>query len=110
MQGTSIDLDAYSAFCTPLTPSPLPEHASPLTSYLRTHGIATLVVVGIATDVCVKSTARDALSEGFGVVLVEEACKGVKAEDSQKALTELEGMGARVVGTVKEIKKMVSTS
>ena len=102
-----MDLDAYSAFCTPLTPSPSPEHASPLTSHLRSHGVTTLVVVGIATDVCVKSTARDALSEGFGVVLVEEACRGVKAEDSERALRELEGKGATVVGTVEDIKRMM---
>ncbi len=40
---------------------------------LRNMGIDTLVVVGMATDMCVETTARDAADRGFGVIVVEDA-------------------------------------
>lgn len=43
---------------------------------LRTLGIRSLLFTGIATDVCVESSLRDALFEDFHVVLVEDCCAG----------------------------------
>ncbi len=40
---------------------------------LRNLGVTTLVVVGMATDMCVETTARDAADRGFDVVVVEDA-------------------------------------
>jgi nicotinamidase-related amidase len=57
-----IDKPAYSAFT-----------ASALTSFLLERGIGTLVVTGSETDVCVLSTALDAVDLGFRVVIVEDA-------------------------------------
>lgn len=40
---------------------------------LRNMGIETLVVVGVATDMCVETTSRDAADRGYNVIVVEDA-------------------------------------
>ncbi len=40
---------------------------------LRNMGIETLVVAGMATDMCVETTARDAADRGFNVIIAEDA-------------------------------------
>jgi nicotinamidase-related amidase len=57
-----IDKPAYSAFTE-----------SALTSFLLERGVGTLVITGSETDVCVLSTALDAVDLGFRVVIVEDA-------------------------------------
>jgi nicotinamidase/pyrazinamidase len=60
-----------------------------------------VVVCGIATDYCVKATAHDALKEGFEVVVLEDAIRGVEVNpgDSQRALEGLRKAGARVIAS-----------
>ena len=52
---------------------------------LRTNGIRTLVLTGIATEVCVESTARDAFFRDYQVVVPED-CVGSYSEERQKRL------------------------
>ena len=40
---------------------------------LRNMGVETLVVAGMATDMCVETTSRDAADRGFNVVIAEDA-------------------------------------
>lgn len=44
-----------------------------------------------------RATVLDALSEGFGVKLVQEACKGVDANKVEETLDELRGKGVEIV-------------
>lgn len=39
---------------------------------LRNKGIETIVVVGMATDMCVETTSRDAADRGFNAIIVED--------------------------------------
>lgn len=55
----------YSAFI---------DGASNITNVLDTHGIDTLVFCGIVTNVCVESTARDAMMLNYRTLIVEDAC------------------------------------
>jgi len=43
---------------------------------LRNMGVDTLVIVGVATNACVETTARDAADRGYRCILVEDACAG----------------------------------
>jgi ureidoacrylate peracid hydrolase len=52
--------------------------------FLRTNGIRTLVLTGIATEVCVESTARDAFFRDYQVVVPAD-CVGCYSEERQKA-------------------------
>lgn len=51
---------------------------------LRNNGIRTVVLTGIATEVCVESTARDAFFNDYQVVVPED-CVGCYSEERQKA-------------------------
>ncbi|HCA27595.1 MAG TPA: cysteine hydrolase [Betaproteobacteria bacterium] len=45
-----------------------------LDEWLKTAGIDTVLITGLATHMCVDSTARDALSHGYRVLVVSDAC------------------------------------
>ncbi len=63
---------------------------------LRNMGIEALVVVGMATDMCVETTARDAADRGFGVIVVEDATATFFEQHHRAALSGF----ARVFGQV----------
>jgi len=87
-KGQDPETEGYSAF-----------DGTELTTILRDHGIDEVTVVGLATDYCVRSTALDALREGFRVRVDVDGVRGVEvaAGDSQRALDEVRAAGAEVV-------------
>ncbi|MFA6588600.1 MAG: nicotinamidase [Patescibacteria group bacterium] len=92
-KGMDIHDDAYSAFegCTDAGVS--------LEEGLKDSKIERLFVVGLATDYCVRSTVLDALSKGFEVVVVIDACRAVNlsAGDGPNAIMEMLDAGASIV-------------
>lgn len=90
-KGMDPDEDAYSAFQAETA------DGLPFAAALGEHGVSRLFVGGLATDYCVKSTALDALKEGFEVVVLEDAVRAVnvKPGDGDQALGELRAAGAR---------------
>ncbi len=63
---------------------------------LRNLGIETLVIAGMATDMCVETTARDAADRGFNVIIAEDASATFFAAHHRAALSGF----ARVFGQV----------
>lgn len=90
-KGENPQIDSYSAFYDN-------DHQRPtaLLSLLAAQNITRLVVLGIATDYCVKFTVLDALAEGFAVTVITDGCRGVNLQenDSDNALKEMEKRGA----------------
>lgn len=70
-----------------------------LESILRKHGIDTIYIVGLATEYCVKETALDGKRRGFNVTVIEDAIRGIDAEDSKKALEEMRREGIIIVSS-----------
>lgn len=66
-----------------------------LDGLLREAGIERVVVVGVATDVCVKATALDAVRLGYDTVVVPEATAAVELEpgDRDRAIEEMRAGG-----------------
>jgi nicotinamidase/pyrazinamidase len=56
-----------------------------LAGYLRERGLTRIILVGLALDFCVRWSAEDAQREGFGVVVIPEACRGLDVEGSMQA-------------------------
>ena len=54
---------------------------------LRSHGIRTLVLTGIATEVCVESTARDAFFQDYQVVVVDDCMSSFSPKRHAASLT-----------------------
>ena len=59
---------------------------SDLDLILRSNGIRTVVVTGVATSACVESTARDAFSADYYLVVISDACADYDAQRHQASL------------------------
>ncbi len=70
-------IDSYSAFFEN-------DHKTPtgLEGYLRERGVDSLVMVGLATDFCVRFSAVDAAGLGFSVSVLEGACRAIDMDGS----------------------------
>ncbi len=92
-KGADPKLDSYSGFFDNGHVK-----ATGLDDYLKNQRIDRVVVLGLATDYCVKFTALDALTLGYETVLIADGCRAVNlhAEDDQRAVAELEKAGARI--------------
>jgi len=84
--GSTRDAEGYSAF-----------ESEELRELIRARGLDVLTVTGLATDYCVKHTARDALREGLDVRIPTGAVRGIDADGSRRALSELAEAGAQLV-------------
>ncbi len=71
---------------------------------LRNMGIETLVVAGMATDMCVETTSRDAADRGFNVIIAEDASATFFPDHHRAALSGF----ARVFGQVWSSSDVVS--
>jgi nicotinamidase-related amidase len=63
---------------------------------LRSMGIASLVVGGVVTNVCVETTARDAADRGYEVVLLDDGCAAFSPEIHEATLLSFQGPFGRV--------------
>jgi nicotinamidase/pyrazinamidase len=89
--------DGYSGF-TMRDPTSGEEEPTELERLLRDKGVRKVVVVGLATDYCVKETAIDAAELGFEVTVLLEAIRAVELEpgDGQRALEDMRRAGATI--------------
>ncbi len=86
----------YSAFYAPLHAPRVSD--SGLAALLREHRTTHVYVVGLAGDYCVRSTAEDAVREGFETYVIEEATRAVDPGLWEGCKREMEEKGVRVVG------------
>jgi nicotinamidase/pyrazinamidase len=89
--------DGYSGF-TVRDPRSGEEGATKLESLLRDAGINRVVVVGLATDYCVKDTALDAINKGFETTVLADSVRAVDLEerDGERALAAVRDAGGKV--------------
>lgn len=53
-----------------------------LAGYLRERGFARIFLAGLAFDFCVRYSAEDAAAEGFGTIVIEDACRSIDINGS----------------------------
>ncbi len=79
-KGYNPAIDSYSAFFENDKTTP-----TGLEGYLRTRGIDTLTLVGLATDFCVNYSAVDAARLGFNVTVRMDLCRAIDFDGSLTA-------------------------
>ena len=86
--------DAYSGF-TVADPTGGQRSPTGLAGLLAGRGIGRVVVVGLATDYCVKATALDAVALGFPATVLRRAVRAVDiaAGDGDRAMAEMAAGG-----------------
>lgn len=89
--------DGYSGF-TVADPTTGKTESTRLETLLRDAGIDEVVVVGLATDYCVKQTALDSVRLGFQTSVLSDQVRAVDLEagDGDRALEEIRGAGGRI--------------
>ncbi len=78
-------------------------HSTPIDLFLRNMEIDTLVLAGVAADMCVLTTALDATDRGFHVIIASDACATFDA-GSAEATQILFG---RVFGYVMQTEEII---
>jgi nicotinamidase/pyrazinamidase len=88
LKGTGNEDDGYSAF----------EATNfDLEGFLKDSNVEELYIVGLATEYCVKATALDAVKKGFVVYIIEEGVAGIKPEDIERSIKEMEREGVNFI-------------
>lgn len=87
--------DGYSGF-TMADPVSGATASTGLEALLREAGVRRVVVVGLATDYCVKATVLDAVALGFGTTVLRAGIRAVDLApgDGDRAITEMQAAGA----------------
>jgi len=70
---------------------------------LRSKGIETVLICGVATNVCVETTARDGFNLNYNVILIEDCCGAFSLEEHESALNSVR----KYFGNVTESKGLM---
>ena len=77
--------------------------------WLRCQNTDTVIVGGLATDYCVKTTVLQLLKGGIGRLSSNEAaCRGIAPDTIETAWQEMRSAGAIILKNAEEIKKYIN--
>lgn len=94
-KGTDKNCDSYSGFLAADRKTP-----TGLAGYLKSRGVTTVFVCGLATNFCVAWTAQDASAAGFKTYLIEDASRAIDAGGSLAAA--MAGLKTAGVGVIEK--------
>jgi len=97
-KGFRSDLDSYSAFFENDQKT-----ATGLEGWIKSLGIETVIMSGIATDYCVFFSAMDCKRAGFNTIIADDAVRGVGFPEGsvEKAITEMKKAGIEFLSSKK---------
>ncbi len=87
-----IEVDSYSGFYDNAHLK-----STGLAGFLREKGADDLYFCGLAADICVYYTIKDALAEGFKATLIEDATVPLIPEDYEKARKDILARGGKII-------------
>ena len=93
-KGTDKEMDSYSAFYDN-------GHlkSTGLAGYLKEKGTTELFICGLAADICVYYSIRDAVKEGFDCYFIEDASEALDNEGFKKIKKDMIDMGVRIISS-----------
>jgi len=98
-KGMDPEIDSYSGFFDNGH-----KISTGLAGYLREKGVDDLYFCGLAADICVYYTIKDAIKEGFSSTLIEDATVPLSYDNFNIIKKELQKMGAHIINS-NEIQK-----
>lgn len=87
-----VEVDSYSGFYDNAHLK-----STGLAGFLREKGADDLYFCGLAADICVYYTIKDALKEGFKATLIEDATAPLIQEDYEKTRKDILARGGRII-------------
>ncbi|SDR95368.1 bifunctional nicotinamidase/pyrazinamidase [Christiangramia echinicola] len=91
-KGTDIKIDSYSGFYDNAHLK-----STGLTGYLKEKKVENLYFVGLAAEYCVYFSIKDAISEGFNCVLLEDATRALNQVDFENARIDILRKGGKII-------------
>jgi nicotinamidase-related amidase len=70
---------------------------------LREHGVDTVILTGLHTNICVRHTAADAFYRGYRVIVPTDAVEAFTAEDHEDGLEYLKKVYGAELSSVDEL-------
>lgn len=89
-KGKLVNVEAYSGF------DGVTDDGYTLDDWLDERGVGNVMIVGIATDYCVKATALSAADNGYHTVVLVDGVQGVTHNTSLVAASEMGDAGVRL--------------
>ncbi|MCL2138877.1 MAG: bifunctional nicotinamidase/pyrazinamidase [Treponema sp.] len=96
-------LDSYSAFFENDRKTP-----TGLEGWIRSLGIETVIMGGLATDYCVFYSAMDAIKLGFNTIILDDAVCGVGYPEGsvEKAIAQMQAAGIRLADSAQIMQEL----
>ncbi|NVJ60754.1 MAG: isochorismatase family protein [Gammaproteobacteria bacterium] len=98
-KGVELDMHPYGACYHDLNN----QLSTGVIEFLKVKGIENVIVGGLATDYCVKTTAVQLKQAGFNVIVNLAASRGIAEDTIATGIEEMKALGIRVVNTTEEI-------
>lgn len=99
-KGIELDMHPYGACYHDLNE----KLSTGVLEFLHVRGICCIIVGGLATEYCVKTTALQLRRAGFEVVVNLAACRGLDSIAIEKAIQEMEALGITFIATASELQ------
>jgi nicotinamidase/pyrazinamidase len=74
--------------------------------YLKCQDVENVIVGGLATDYCVKTTAIQLKKAGFRVIVNLEASRGIAKETIESSILEMKNLGIEIISQTQELKNI----
>ena len=102
-KGVEPDLHPYGACYHDLAE----RRSTGLIEFLQARGISTVLVGGLATDYCVKTSVLQLRRAGFRVIVHLDACRGIAPETVAQARTRMTEAGAELAQTLVDVQRLL---
>ncbi|TFF81232.1 nicotinamidase [Aeromonas taiwanensis] len=102
-KGVEPDLHPYGACYHDLAE----RRSTGLVEFLQARGVSTVLVGGLATDYCVKTSVLQLLRAGFRVIVHLDACRGIAPETIAQARAQMIEAGAELAQTLADVQRLL---
>ena len=102
-KGVEPDLHPYGACYHDLAE----RRSTGLIEFLQARSVDTVLVGGLATDYCVKTSVLQLRRAGFRVIVHLDACRGIAPETIDQARTRMIEAGAELAQTLADIQRLL---